>query len=182
MSSSPLSVLVLYPESISSAPTARQQGGVPPFRSRASASKVPQFNQPRSWGAPTNSGDGEDDHILPQARRLSLAPGLGAGIQKMTPASSARRTSHEGDGSTNPLVPPPASPSSTSRASAIQQASAPRDPADIRWSSTTHKAPRASVAGMGGFTPASNASNRARAGTEGDDIVSALRHSGYEGE
>ena len=199
----PLSLFVLLPASahsdaseINSAQAQRPS----PLVSRQSGSRIPSLRTLKDNTALSSPSEDtpEIDKVVNAGRRLSLAPGIGAGIQP-------RGTSPRGDSLRSQSVAEEPTPlgnvistgSSSSRAPAFGSrplsGAAPATAGRSRRrpqtaSGTGHEAPRGSgsrgsilVTGRGGMM-GSGSSIKTRPGWEGDEVVGMLRGSGLEGE
>lgn len=190
-----MSILVLLPESISSAtqrlaPVLHDKG----LSSRASSPNVRSENG-RLLSISSEDSDGIDP--VAHGRRLSLAPGLGAGIHMtsnighvgsalgFSPPSTAIPGSTSPSKRTKPALPSsPANQDAESKAhhrsNSATRAGIALSGSDALLQSAALKIPRGSIAGPGGTGFTSLAAAR-RPAAAGDELVNVLRQAGLEG-
>lgn len=192
VTSSPLAVVVLLPEALPSA-----------LAAQGSPSSPPQLTSRRSTHgfspggiSPLLSATVDSDGPAAGSRRLSLAPGLGAGIKMSSsrpPGGSASPvrspSATRSPSSLSPLTKPSADDSGDFASSLGRTGSGSRT---NRRSSNPHavpagvsaalKQPRGSVAAPSGMGLTAVLASGRRPGAEGDELVNVLRNGGLEGE
>lgn len=167
--SSAFSVIALLPESMS---TSSQSGPTPP--PLVHRDSTPMAHSRNDWAG------GNADNLALHSRRLSLAPGLGSGLNTTASKPSPLATSPEAPSSSR-LAPSSADPASTmhSRTRSSGNAAKQRSLGNPLGSEALRQ-PRGSVQ-IGTARP-SALLGRSRPGAAGDDLVGALRQYGLEGE
>ncbi|KAL1407396.1 3',5'-cyclic-nucleotide phosphodiesterase [Vanrija albida] len=195
VTSSPLAVVVLLPEALPSAvPSHGSPSSPPQLTSRRSAHGISA-----SSINPLLSGAADSDGHAAGSRRLSLAPGLGAGIKMSSsrppgggsrspvrsssatrnPASLSPLTKSSADDDSQPAVEYPSSLARTGSGSRTNRRSSNPNavPAGV---AAALKQPRGSVAAPSGMGLTAVLASGRRPGAEGDELVTVLRNGGLE--
>lgn len=166
--SSAFSVLALLPESMSNG---SQAGPTPP--PLVHRDSTPMVHTRSDWS------NEHADSLAINNRRLSLAPGLGAGLNS---ASKPPSLSTSPETPTSSRLAPPGldSPSSMHSRTRSSDNTDNQRSSGVPHGSDALRQPRGSV--QIGTARGSALSGRSRPGAVGDDLVSALRQYGIEGE